>query len=522
MAVTGTTPIDYAAAMITAPTALRDWLVIAPVAIPLLAGAMLVMIRQSIRTHVAISAIALGASFLAVALLLHEVVTTGPMVMTMGRWLPPFGISFNADVLGATFVTASTFVGLAGAIFAARDIGAVGRRYGFYPFLLLMIAGVNGAFLTGDVFNLYVWFEVFVISSFGLLVLGSERGQVDGATKYAILNLVATTVFLIATGILYGTFGTLNMADIARKADGLRETGPLMTIASLYLLAFGMKAAAFPLNFWLPASYHTPRIVVSALFGGLLTKVGIYALLRSLMTLFPVERAVLADVIAWAAVATMILGILGALAQSDLRRIFGFVVVSGIGVMLAGLALGTPLGLSGTVLYAVHSILVMTALYLLAGMMRQASGSYSLHEIAGLYRNHPLMAALALALVLAAAGLPPLSGLWPKVMLVKASVDVGAWGLVFAILLSGFLTTIALGRVFALAFWRPRLAGSGDEAPAAAVDLRVEYAILFALIVPILLIGVYPEPLLRLSDAAATGLLDPATYIDAVFATGGE
>lgn len=519
MAATGTTPIDYAAAMIMTPTALADWVVIAPVAIPLLAGALLVMVRHRIAIHVAISTLALGASLLAAAVLLYRVATTGPLVMTMGRWLPPFGISFNADVLGATFVAAATFVGLAGSLFAARDISALGRRYGFYPFLLLMIAGVNGAFLTGDVFNLYVWFEVFVISSFGLLVLGSERGQVDGATKYAILNLVATTVFLIATGILYGTFGTLNMADIARKAEGLRETGPLMTIATLYLLAFGMKAAAFPLNFWLPASYHTPRIVVSALFGGLLTKVGIYALLRSLVTLFPPERAVLADVIAWVAAATMILGILGALAQSDLRRIFGFVVVSGIGVMLAGLALGTQLGLAGTVLYAVHSILVMTALYLLAGMMRQAGGSYSLHELAGLYRGHPLMAALALALVLAAAGLPPLSGLWPKIMLVKASIEAGAWVLAFAILLSGLLTTIALGRVFALAFWRMEVAGA---ARAGTGGLRLEYAILLTLVAPILLIGVYPEPLLNLADAAAAGLLRPSVYIEAVFPTGGE
>src|SRR5690606_6163921 len=203
--------------------------------------------------------------------------------------------------------------------------------YGFYPFLLLMMAGVAGTFLTGDIFNLYVWFEILLISSFGLLVLGSSNAQLDGTMKYAFLNLVATMLFLITTGMLYGVFGTLNMADIARKAAGLKEIGPLITLATMFLLAFGAKAAAFPVNFWLPASYHTPQVVTSALFAGLLTKVGVYALIRILVMLLPAEREVLAELIGWIAIATMLAGILGALAESDIRRMMGFVVISGIG-----------------------------------------------------------------------------------------------------------------------------------------------------------------------------------------------
>ena len=183
-------------------------------------------------------------------------------------------------------------------LYALSDIDAGGRRFGFFPFLMFLMAGVTGAFLTGDIFNLYVWFEVLLISSFGLLVLGSEREQIDGAMKYAVLNLIGTTLFLIAVGYLYAIFGTLNMADIALKAAGLRDTAPLMTLAALFLLAFAMKAAAFPVNFWLPASYHTPRIVVSALFAGLLTKVGIYALIRVMVMLLPVEREALSLMIA--------------------------------------------------------------------------------------------------------------------------------------------------------------------------------------------------------------------------------
>ena len=170
-----------------------------------------------------------------------------------------------------------------------------------------------------------------------------------------------------------------------------------MTLAALYLVAFGMKAAAFPVNFWLPASYHTPKIVTSALFGGLLTKVGIYALLRVLVMIMPAERAVLAGLIGWIAIATMIIGVISALAQTDIRRMLGFALISGIGVMLAGLALGDAAGLTGTILYAVHSMLVMTALYLLCGMIRDAGGSFSLDDLAGLYDRAPVLAALDIA-----------------------------------------------------------------------------------------------------------------------------
>src|SRR5690606_6777249 len=149
------------------------------------------------------------------------------IAMTMGRWLPPFGISFTADLLGASFAALALFVALVCAFYSLRDIDTTGRRYGFYTFLNLMMAGVSGAFLTGDIFNLYVWFEVFLISSFGLIVLGSEKQQIDGAMKYAVLNLVGATLFLIATGMLYGLFGTLNMADIVAKAPAMRETGPM-------------------------------------------------------------------------------------------------------------------------------------------------------------------------------------------------------------------------------------------------------------------------------------------------------
>ncbi|GAB4360605.1 MAG: Na+/H+ antiporter subunit D [Oricola sp.] len=511
------THIDLAQAIVTASPAPADYLVVAPLVIGFLFGALCLMTRKNTdrQPYVALSGLVLMLA--ADAGLFWHVWAGGTVVMTMGRWLPPFGITFAADMLGATFALTAGIVGLAGGIYALQDVGRTGRRYGFYPFLLLMMAGVTAAFLTGDIFNLYVWFEVLLIGSFGLLILGSEREQLDGATKYAFLNLVATTLFLLAVAYLYGTFGTLNMADISRKAAAMRETGPLFTIAAMFLFAFAMKAAAFPVNFWLPASYHTPRIVVSALFAGLLTKVGVYALLRIFLILFDVERDALAGTIAIVAALTMVLGAMGALAQSDIRRMLGYLVISGIGMMLAGLALGSVTGLSGAVFYAVHSMVVMTALYFLAGMMGARMEGFSLTTAGGLYSRAPWLAAVALALFLSVSGLPPFSGLWAKVYLVKASLDVGAWWLAFCILLTGLLTTIAVGRTFAFSFWRevaPREAADGSP-PAGARS--VVAAALFALTLLTVAVGLYPEPLVRVSDRIAGELLTPAGYVDSVF-----
>lgn len=509
------TSVDLSAALVMTPVAMADWLVVLPPAWCIFTGALLLMLRKSLHVHGWLAIPALAVLVLLDALLLAHVYANGPVTMVMGRWLPPFGIAFTADLTGVLFALAGAIVALAASVHALCDIDGSGRRYGFYPFLLLLMAGVSGAFLTGDIFNLYVWFEVLLISSFGLITLGSEPRQIDGAIKYAFLNLIATTLFLITTGYLYGIFGTLNMADIASKAAAGRETLPLMTLAALYLLAFGMKAAAFPVNFWLPASYHTPRVVVSALFAGLLTKVGVYALLRTMVMLFPVEREELSFVIALAGAATIILGALGAIGQSDIRRLLGYVVISGIGIMMAGLSLGSPGGVGGAIFYALHSMIVMTALYMVAGMAGRLAGSFDLNHLGGLYGRSALFSTVSLVLFFAVSGLPPFSGFWPKVMVAKAAMDIGAWWLTGTVFLTGFLTTIALGRVFALAYWRPAAAAMPQEAIPVAAFLPI-----LALTALTVLFGLFPDKLLSASQHAAQGLSDPRAYIGSVFPGG--
>jgi len=514
---TPTQPIaDLSAAILTTPVPIAHWLIIAPVVLPLALAAILLIIRAAPRLQAAIAISGLALLAVIDAALLRQVVADGPVTMVMGRWLPPFGIAFTVDVFGAVMTLTAAAAALAGGLYALVDIDDAGRRHGFFPLLLMLMAGVGGAFLTGDLFNLYVWFEVLLISSFGLLIIGSGRVQIDGAMKYAVLNLIATTLFLIAVGILYAVFGTLNVADIATKAGELADSAPLMTLACLFLLAFAMKAAAFPVNFWLPASYHTPRIVVSALFAGLLTKVGVYALIRVLVMLLPLEREQLSLLIAVAGAATTVLGALGALAQDDIRKLLGYVVISGIGNMLIGVAIATTGALSGAVFYAIHAMLVMTALYLVAGQAAFLGGSYSLTRLGGLYRRNGLFAALSLILFLAACGLPPFSGFWPKLILVKASLDVGAWWLAAAILIAGFVTTLAFGRVFLLAYWRPATE-SAETYVAIGWRPLLPLILLCALVVGI---GILPERLLALTQSAAAELTDPYAYIQSVFPGG--
>ncbi len=539
--------VDTSAAMTQAPVGPADWLIIAPIIVPLIVGVICIMLRSAPRFTAWLSITAFAGVSVASAAMLSRAVSEGPFAMTMGQWLPPYGISVVVDPLGALLALMAGLTGLAVAVYALTDIDAAGRRAGFYAMLCWLIAGVNGAFLTGDIFNLYVWFEVFVIASFGLIVLGGEKLQLDGAVKYCVLNLIATTLFLIAVALLYGTFGTLNMADLSGKLAVYPPGDPLLLIIGLmFLVGFGMKAAAVPLHIWLPASYHTPKPVVSAVFAALLTKVGVYALLRTYTVVMPgANESALFDVVYVIALATILLGLLGALAESNLRRMMGFLLISGVGVMLLGLALDTRLSLAATIFYAVHSIVVTGGLYLLAGLVERRTGKASLHQLSGLYTAAPVLAVLFFIIGFAMAGLPPLSGFWPKVLLIEAALNEQQYIAVAALIVNGVLSMMVIGRAWALMFWRPQVRAQAEAPRAAAQPKRPDAApkaaalsaaaspaesghaapaLPAALLLPVMAtaaaaiaIGIWPAPLLDVADIAAANLLDPSAYISAVF-----
>ncbi|WMT91252.1 proton-conducting transporter membrane subunit [Pelagibacterium sp. H642] len=525
MATAGTSydSLELPPAMIEVATSAADWVVVWPVALALFGAGFLVMLRGQRGIQFPFAVAVILAIMVSNLYLLVRIFETGPVAMTMGKWLPPFGITFAADMTSAVFALAASFAALIVAFYAQTELTERGHRFGFYPMLLLLLCGVSGSFLTGDIFNLYVWFEVMLIASFGMLILGGRRLQLDGAIKYGFLNFLATTFFLIAIAYLYGLTGTLNFADLVAKAADI-PIGPLTAVALLFLFAFGVKAAAFPANAWLPASYHTPAVSVSAIFGGLLTKVGAYAAIRILVMVMPDGHANFQWLIAVVAFATLILGPLGALAQVNLRRAIGFLVIGGIGAIFAGFALGTMHGIGGAVFYAVHSMLAITAFYLLAGLIEQMTGTTDIRRMGGIYAANAPVSILFIAMVFIISGMPPFLGLWPKILLVEGGARADNWWLVFALLANSFLTLIAASRLWAHIFWRNGQEGERSEQPNPDLHPLEREETVFglvptmALMAVIVVLGLFPNWLFSASGIAARDMLTPERYVEAVFA----
>ncbi|MEN9937578.1 MAG: hypothetical protein RLZZ387_4157 [Chloroflexota bacterium] len=491
-------------------------LLILPIMIPFFAAALALLWRTS-RDAQRVLALVGAAGILGSGVALLVAVAPGDLlVLRLGNWPAPFGIVFVGDVLSAILVTLTGFVGLAAVVFSLATVDAQRERFAHFPLLLLLLMGVCGAFLTGDIFNLYVWFEVLLIASFVLLALGSERAQMEGAIKYVTINLIASTLFLVAVGLLYAEAGTLNMADLAVALPTVASPGLMTTIATLFLIAFGIKAAMFPLHFWLPAAYPTPSPVVSAVFAGLLTKVGVYALLRTFTLIFVGDTGYTHTVVLVAAGVTMLVGVLGALAQSELRRILSFLIVSHIGFAVMGLGLYTPAGLSGAVFYIVEDMLVLTALFLATGVIYQVVPHDELRDLGGWYAAAPLFGLLFLLPALSLAGVPPLSGFFAKLALLRASLEIGQYGIVAAAIVTSVLTLLAVTRVWSEVFWKPNprpraLALPRLSAQSAALWLPV--AVLAASVVAL---GLAVGPAFALASVAGQQLFDPSAYIDAV------
>ena len=490
---------------------MSGWWTVAPVALPLAAAALafaLVGQRSAQRVIATLTALALVP--LSVALLMR-VSQLGIQTAQLGDWPAPFGIAFVADHFSAIMVVITAIMAAATAIYALADIDPARESLQYHPLFLVLVAGVNGAFLTGDLFNLYVWFEVLLISSFALLTLGNLRNQLEGGLKYVAVNLVSSLLFLASIGIVYGLTGTLNFADLA---VALRDApaGLVTVVAMLFLVAFGIKAAIFPLFFWLPASYHTPPIAISAFFAGMLTKVGVYALIRVFTLLFTHDVAWTHGVLAWLAALTMVIGVLGAAAQNEVHKILSFHIVSQIGYILMGLAIFTPLALAAAVFYLAHNIFAKANLFFIAGMMRRAGGSFDLGRLGGLYKTHLWLALLFIVSAFGLAGFPPLSGFWAKALVVLASLDAGNAWLAATALGVGLLTLYSMTKIWQGAFWAPapteRAAGESASWP-----LVVPAVVLAGLTV---VLGLASEPFIALANAAAAELMNPNLYIEAV------
>ena len=484
-----------------------------PLIIPFFTAVLCLLAWRSTEMQRGISLLGSIGLLVVAVMIITRVGSEGTFAEQAGGWPAPFGISMVADWLSAVLVLLTAIVGVAVVVFSFSDVTKEEEHFGFHPLTQALLAGICGAFLTGDIFNMYVWFEVMLIASFGLLVIGGGREQLDGAMKYVGLNLIATVAFIAGVGLLYGATGALNMADLhLRLAD--RESDAAVRAAAAFLLfAFASKAALFPLYFWLPASYHTPAFATSALFSALLTKVGVYALIRVFTLVFPTGDEIVMTIMIWGGVLTMLAGVLGALSQTSVRRVLGYSVVSSIGFMILGLGIGTPIALAGAAFYLFQDILVKASLFFSAGIATRLTGSEVLARSGGLWRARPWFSMLFLIPALALAGVPPFSGFWPKLLLVQATLEIGSWGLVLAVLGTGLLTLFAMGRIWAAMFWSAH--PEGDNAITGKVDgwtLSAPVVLMFIVI----LIGVQPAPFIEVSQAVAAQLLDPTGYVEAV------
>ena len=520
-----------------------------PVLVPMLAAAATLVLGRRPRAQRIITLVALIGVLVVSGLLLFLADRDGTTAIQVGGWDSPIGITLVVDRLSAMMLVVSSIVLLAVMAYAVGQ----GIRDGsedqpvsiFLPTYLALTAGISNAFLAGDLFNLYVGFEVLLAASFVLLTLGASADRVRAGVSYVMVSMVSSLIFLAGIAFAYAATGTLNLADMATRLDGI-PSGTRTAIFGVLLVAFGIKAAVFPLSTWLPDSYPTAPAPVTAVFAGLLTKVGVYAIIRAHTLLFP--EGELDNVLMVCGLLTMLVGILGAIAQSDIKRLLSFTLVSHIGYMVFGVALSTQSGLSGAIYYVAHHILVQTTLFLVVGLIERQAGSSSLRRLGGLAAASPVLAIVFLVPALNLGGIPPVSGFIGKVALLQAGsadASVLAWILVAGGTLTSLLTLYVVARVWTKAFWRARAdAPEGDLAdvsPSALLDEseadisfddradvgRIPAMMLIptvALVAVGLAMTVFAGQIIQISDRAASDLQNRSIYIDAVLGghPGGE
>ncbi|MGW4100017.1 Na+/H+ antiporter subunit D [Mycobacterium sp. NPDC004974] len=523
-----------------------------PVLIPALAAAATLVAGRRPQLQRFITQFALTAVVAVCAALVYLADRDGTLVLHVGGWgqsvpgMGPLGITLVVDRLSALMLVVSAIVLLAVVAYAIGQ----GIRDGderqpvsiFLPTYLVLSAGVCTAFLAGDLFNLFVGFEVLLAASFVLLTIGASEDRVRAGISYVLVSMVSSLIFLIGIALVYAATGTLNMAELALRLDDI-PSGTRTALFAVLLVAFGIKAAVFPLSTWLPDSYPTAPAPVTAVFAGLLTKVGVYAIIRAHSLLFP--GGALDNVLLVAGLLTMIIGILGAIAQSDIKRLLSFTLVSHIGYMVFGVALANQLGMSGAIYYVAHHIVVQTTLFLVVGLIERQAGASTLQRLGGLAAASPVLAFVFVVPALNLGGIPPFSGFIGKVALLEAGAANGsplAWILVAGSVVTSLLTLYVVARVWTKAFWRARadapeghLAGA---APAVLLDDiedikfadrdsvgRMPMGMLAptgALIAVGLALTVAAGPIFSYSERAAAEVLDRGQYISAVLGGDGR
>jgi multicomponent Na+:H+ antiporter subunit D len=486
-------------------------LLILPIILPLLFMVVLIFTRRHLAFQQIFSLLAsVGLTFAALLLLL-EVRSNGIITLQMGSWAAPYGITLVSDLLSAIMLLTTAFVSIIIMIYSPGFIDNERQTAGYYPLVFGLLMGVNGAFITGDIFNMYVWYEVMLTSSFVLIALGGSAEQLRGSIKYVTISFVASIFFVAAIGIIYGQAGTLNMADLATKMRQWEDPPYINAALMLFFIAFSVKSALFPFFFWLPAAYHTPPVPITALFAGTLTKVGIYTMFR-FYSLFVVH-----DVMFWKyfilvlAGLTMSVGVLMAASQFDIRKILSFHIISQVGYMVMGLGIFTVGGVAAAIYFTVHNMLSKTNTFLAGGLVYQRSGSYDLKYLGGLYKSKPFLALLFFIPAMSLAGIPPLPGFFGKFLLIKGGFEAGDYLITAVAIMVGLITLFSMVKIWNEAYWKK----APEDQPEGRVG-RPALAATTLMAIAVILLGIFAGPIMEICLEAGEQLVNPEAYFNAV------
>jgi len=485
-------------------------LLVLPVVIPLVTGMILIFLQRRPRLQRGLGIAGVILSLSLAGYLVRTVHERGIQTLNIGGWPAPFGITLVADMLSALLVFAAFIVALACLMFAGPAAGKH-ERYYLYPLMLILVCGVNGSFLTGDIFNLFVFFEVMLIASYVLLTLGSKREQLRQSIKYVLINMISSTLFVVAVAYLYAIAGTLNMAHLSERVAEAGQDGLLTTVSLLFLAVFGIKAALL-LFFWLPGPYSAPPAVVTALFAALLTKVGIYAILRVFTLIFYHQPQITHTALMVMGAFSMVLGALGAAFHWRIRKILAYNVIISAGFIAFGIGASSAVSLTGALYYLLHDIIAKAWIFILGGAVIGIAGTDRLKEIKGLIHYRPALGWMFLLAVLAVAGVPPLSGFPGKMLILKGGIERELYLLTAIGLAVSLIALYSLMKVFIHSFWGEALLNEGEQHDTGKGAL-LPGAMLSALAVGL---GIGAEWVLAYIEPAVETMMNPRIYIDAV------